>query len=294
VAVPRPPHQPAELRTAEPFLGWWAVDQGLLTPDQLRSSAWRTVFRGVYVHRDVPLTHEVRAAAACVLLPYAVVSGRSAAVLWGVDLADADADVEVTVPPRSHPIRVPHLHVRRAALPPGHRTYRRGVPVTSREATALRLAGLLSGDEGVVAVDQMVHAGRADLGAVRVLAALARGRGAARARTACALADGLAQSPQETRVRLLLHRSELPRPMAQHRVVDDRGHFVAIVDFGWPDQRVALEYDGLWHAEPGQFAKDRARLNRLTAAGWTVVFVTAADLRHTELLFARIAAALAR
>src|SRR5687768_12902988 len=90
LAVSRTPHQPAELLTEEPFLGWWAVDEGLLTPDQLRSSAWRRPFRGVYVHRDVALTHEVRAKAACVLLPFAVVSGRSAAVLWGVDLAGAD------------------------------------------------------------------------------------------------------------------------------------------------------------------------------------------------------------
>lgn len=292
--MPRTPHQPAELLTAEPFLGWWAVEEGLLTPDQLRSSAWRRVFRGVYVHRDNALTHEVRARAACVLLPFAVVSGRSAAVLWGVDLAGADDDVEVTVPPGSHPTRVPGLRVRRAVIPPGHRTYRRSIPVTSPEATAVRLAGLLPGDAAVVAVDQMVDAGQAELAAVRTLAAVTRGRGAARARMACALADGLAQSPQETRVRLLLHRSDLPMPTAQYRVVDDRGRFVAFVDFGWPEQRIALEYDGLWHAEPGQFAEDRRRLNRLREAGWTVVFVTAEDMRDPATLLRRIAAALGR
>ena len=108
------------------------------------------------------------------------------------------------------------------------------------------------------------------------------------------MADGLAQSPQETRVRLLLHRSDLPEPTAQYRVADDRGRFVAIVDFAWPELKIALEYDGRWHAEPGQFAKDRARLNRLTAAGWRVVFVTAEDMRHPILLVRRIAAALAR
>lgn len=291
--VPRTPSQPAELLTAEPFLGWWAVDEGLLTPDQLRSSAWRKAFRGVYVHRDIALSHEVRAKAACVLLPFAVVSGRSAAVLWGVDLAGADDDVEVTVPPGSHPTRVSGLCVRRAVLPAGHRTYRRGIPLTSPEATAVRLAGLLPGDAAVIAVDQMVDTGYADLGRIRALAAAARGRGAARARAACALADGLAQSPQETRVRLILHRSDLPTPTAQYRVVDHRGGFVAFVDFAWPEQKLALEYDGRWHAEPGQFAKDRARLNRLTAAGWRVVFVTAEDMRDPIRLITRIAAALA-
>lgn len=292
--MPRVPAQPRELLTAEPFLGWWAVDEGLLTPDQLRSSAWRRVFRGVYVHRDVDVTHAVRAHAACVLLPFAVVSGASAAVLWGVDLATGDDDVEVTVPPGAHPARVPGLRVRRAALKKGDRTWRRGVPLTSPEVTAVRLAGLLPGDEAVVAVDRMVDTGHADLGRVRALAAAARGRGCARAREVCALADGLAQSPPETRVRLLLHRSDLPRPVAQYRVVDGDGRFVARVDFGWPEVKVALEYDGRWHAEPGQFARDRRRLNRLTAAGWRVIFVTAEDMRDPARLVERVGAALAR
>ena len=117
--MPRSPHQPAELLSVVPFLGWWAVDEGLLTPDQLRSGAWRRVFRGVYVHRDVADSHELRARAACVLLPRAVVSGCSAAVLWGVELAGIHDDVEVTVPAGFHAVRVPGLRVRRAALPGG-------------------------------------------------------------------------------------------------------------------------------------------------------------------------------
>jgi very-short-patch-repair endonuclease len=68
---------------------------------------------------------------------------------------------------------------------------------------------------------------------------------------------------------------------------------VARVDFAWPERRVAVEYDGAWHAEPGRFARDRQRLNRLQAAGWRVVFVTAADLYRPDELLARIAAALA-
>jgi very-short-patch-repair endonuclease len=108
----------------------------------------------------------------------------------------------------------------------------------------------------------------------------------------CALADGLAASPQETRLRLLIGASGLPAPVAQFRVVDARG-FVARVDFAWPDRKVAVEYDGLWHAEDKQFAKDRRRLNKLRTAGWTVVFVTAADLLRPEELIAQIEAALA-
>jgi len=121
------------------------------------------------------------------------------------------------------------------------------------------------------------------------MAGAAIGPGCRRARAACALADGLAESPQETRLRLVIGRSGLPTPVAQLRV-QESGRLVARVDFGWPELKVALEYDGLWHAEPGQFARDRQRLNRLTAAGWRVLFVTAADLREPGRLIARIGA----
>lgn len=80
--------------------------------------------------------------------------------------------------------------------------------------------------------------------------------------------------------------------MAQYGVRSG-GIFMARVDFAWPEQRVAVEYEGLWHGEPQQVAKDRRRLNRLTAAGWTVVFVTAADLHRPDLLLARLRALLA-
>lgn len=155
----------------------------------------------------------------------------------------------------------------------------------------MRLAAVLPGVDAVVAVDRMIATGSVSLGTVRDLAARGRGPGSARARRVCTLADGLAESPQETRLRLLLRASGLPAPVAQYRVHDDRG-FVARVDFAWPDHKLAVEYDGLWHAEAGQFAKDRRRLNRLQAAGWRVVFVTAADLARPVELVQRIAAAL--
>jgi very-short-patch-repair endonuclease len=264
-----------------------------VTPDQLRDSPWRRLYRDVYVHRDVPVTHELRVlAVASLLVPEAVVTGCSAAVLWGVDLAGPEDDVELTLPPTAHPRRVAGVRVRRAVLPPGEVLRRRGVLATTPEATAVRVAAALPHDEAVVAVDRLVAARTVDLAPIRTLAAAQSGPGAGRARRVCALADGRAESPQETRLRLLMLRGGLPLPVAQYVVRCD-GVFVARVDFAWPDLKVAVEYDGLWHAAEGQFARDRQRLNRLHAAGWRVVFVTAADLHHPEQLIARIAAALA-
>ncbi|MGY5882916.1 hypothetical protein [Modestobacter lacusdianchii] len=267
---------------------------GLLSRRQLDSSAWHRLFRDVYACADLPVTHELRAvAAASVLVPGAVVTGASAAVLWRVDAAGPEDDVELTVPPGSRVCAVTGVRVRRALLQPATVTRRRGVPVTTPERTAVSLGADRPLDEAVVLIDQLAAAGLVDVGGVRTLAAATTGRGCRRARAAAALADGLAGSPQETRLRLLLHRAELPPPVAQHSVYDGRV-FVARVDFAWPERRLALEYDGLWHAEPGQFATDRRRLNRLLAAGWRVLFVTAADLHRPEQLIARITAELAR
>jgi hypothetical protein len=281
---------PPQLRR-EAFLGSDAMRRGLLTARQLDGPSWRRLFHGVYVHRDVEVTHELRARGAVLLLPAAVVTGLSAAVLWGIDLAGPSDDVELTVPPTDHPHRVKGLRVRRATLPDASRWRRSDVPVTTAAATAVRVAGLLPLDDAVVAVDQLVETGVVDLEPIRRLAAATSGAGSARARAACALADGLAGSPQETRLRLLIGRSGLPMPVAQYRV-QLNGRSLARVDFAWPDKKVALEYDGLWHAETGQFAKDRQRLNRLREAGWQVVFVLARDLHHPDELIARIAAAL--
>lgn len=287
--MPSAPVVPEQLRRGV-FRGSTALARGLLTPNQLRGPAWRRLFEDVYIHVDRPVSHALRArAAAAMAVPGSVVTGRSAAVLWGVALVGVDDDVELTVPPWWHPRRVPGIRVRRADLPAEHVQRRHDVPVTIPAATVLRVAASIPGDEAVLAVDRIVASGVVDLASVRALAAAARGRGSARARRVCQLADGLAESPQESRLRLLIGRSSLPPPVAQFSVVHE-GRFVARVDFAWPGARVAVEYDGMWHAEAGQFARDRRRLNRLHEAGWRVFFVTAADLHDPQRLIARLLA----
>lgn len=288
--MPPAPTIPSQL-TSDVFRGSAVLEAGVLTRKQLRGATWRRLFHDVYVHRDVPVTHELRARAAIALLPKAVVTGRSAAVLWDVELAGPEDDVEVTLAPETPMVRIAGLRTRRAALDAAHVWYRRGLPTTSPEATSARLAADLAEDAAVAAVDQLIQTRAVDLVGIRRYAEGLRGPGAARARRVASLADGLAGSPQETRLRLLFGRSHLPTPVAQFTIRDANG--VLRVDFAWPEHKVAVEYDGLWHAENGQFAKDRHRLNRLRAAGWQVVFVTAAMLYEPDRLIAMIAAALA-
>jgi very-short-patch-repair endonuclease len=95
------------------------------------------------------------------------------------------------------------------------------------------------------------------------------------------LVDAGAESPQETRLRLLLIRSGLPRPVTQIPVHNDLGRVVRRIDMGWPDVMVGVEYDGEQHfTNPDDYAADIERLEFLAARGWLIVRVSATQLRY--------------
>lgn len=50
----------------------------------------------------------------------------------------------------------------------------------------------------------------------------------------------------------------------------------------YPDCKVGFEYQGAYHASPEQMRKDAARFNELQHNGWTIIMVTADDLRTEE------------
>ena len=50
----------------------------------------------------------------------------------------------------------------------------------------------------------------------------------------------------------------------------------------YPDCKVGFEYQGAYHASPEQMRKDAARFNELQHNGWTIIMVTANDLRTEE------------
>jgi very-short-patch-repair endonuclease len=93
------------------------------------------------------------------------------------------------------------------------------------------------------------------------------------------LADGRAESPQESRLRVRLCLAGLTVPEVQYPIFGRDG-FVARVDLAWPQLKIAIEYDGLIHVGSArQMHRDRRRLNRLAAEGWIVLHVTAERLR---------------
>ncbi|WP_017609502.1 hypothetical protein [Nocardiopsis xinjiangensis] len=78
------------------------------------------------------------------------------------------------------------------------------------------------------------------------------------------LADGRAESPLETRVRLACTDAGFPPTGLQHRFVDGSGRLIAVADLWWEDLRLLGEADGLGpHSRPEMLARDRTRQNAL-------------------------------
>ena len=83
----------------------------------------------------------------------------------------------------------------------------------------------------------------------------------------------------ETRLRLLITLSGLPKPELQKPLYDSDGFFIARPDLYYPQHRLAIEYDGATHRY--SLAADNRRQNRLLEAGHRLLRFTATDLLHT-------------
>jgi hypothetical protein len=213
------------------------VASGLLTPAQLRSSAWRRLFYDVYVDSRVVETHLLRCQALSLRLPAdAVISGRSAAQIWGACMGEADDPIEVLCPRR---LTAEGVRATRGSLAQAERAVWYGVPVPIVAHTAWELARTLPLPDAVCWVDALANA--RNLGTDRLVghARVHIGeRGSPSAMTALPLCDGRSESPPESRLRLELTRARLPKPVPQW-IVTWRGSFVARVDLAWPQWRFA-------------------------------------------------------
>ncbi|MEU8300214.1 DUF559 domain-containing protein [Micromonospora sp. NPDC048909] len=279
--MPVPPHRP-DLLHGRVFRGSEVVTRGLLTRTELRSKAWRPLFRDVYADSRLTISHRTRCLAAVrwVLPSSAAIAGRSAAALYGVGSVGFAEPLDVLVPAGQRFGPVAGLAVHATEVSETDVRLRAGIPLTTPRRTCWDLAQWLPVEEAVALVDGI--AGQRLVQTDQLLDD-ARGRvglrGWRRMLRVAELADPGAESPPESRLRVRLVLAGLPRPVSQF-VLEHEGRFVARLDLAWPQHRVAIEYDGLWHHDPEQFHRDRRRLNRLVGEGWTVLHVTAKRFRE--------------
>ncbi|SDF23563.1 Protein of unknown function [Blastococcus aurantiacus] len=276
------------------FIGAHAVSEGVLTRHQLQNGPYLRVLHGVYADPSLARDHGLRCRAAALLMPAsAVLAGRSAATLMGVPAPGYGDPVTVVVPPGTKWRGPGGVRVHTADVPTSDVLIdEEGIRHTCPRRTAWDVAALEPIGTAVGVLDAMVRMRLLDVGTLQQMqerpVAAWRSR---RARRAFGLVDGRSESPPESWVRVACALGGLPAPVLQYEVVED-GAWLARVDLAWPEQRLIVEYDGEHHFEGLQIVKDDARLAALVAAGWRVIRLSAADLRHMDDVVSRIATAL--
>jgi very-short-patch-repair endonuclease len=267
--------------------------EGVLTRGQLRARSYRRLVQGVYADPGLVFDHRLTCRAVALLLPRGTaIAGHSAAAWYGAPFAGTTDPVTVVCPDDVRWSGPRGVRVHRTALDPAEVHVLDDVPVTSVLRTAWDVGVLEPLPVAVAALDAMVRSGHLSTADLEGLAAQGAGRWrVTRFRRAVSLVDPRAESAPESRVRVALVLAGLA-PQPQYEIFDG-GRFLARADFAWPEARLVLEYEGAHHFEGSQLVRDDARIERLVAAGWRVLRISAADLRDLDRVVASVEQALA-
>ena len=267
-----------------PFMGTEALAAGAVTRRTL-ASRHQMIYRNVYMLKGQELTAAARAEAAWLWARRdATVAGLSAAALHGSKWIDAKLPAELI---RSVPADAEGIVVRRDRLHADEACFVQGIRMTTPARTGFDIGRRETVTTAVIRLDALANA--TDLQPVDLDALIARHRGArglGGLREALALMDGGAESPPETRTRLLLIAARFPRPRTQLVICDPFGFFIGRIDMGWPEWKVGVEYDGPQHwASPADHARTIERIADLEAQGWVIVRASRDILRYRRVAF---------
>lgn len=287
------PRRSAVIDLPPVFVGAAAVQERLLTAAQLRGPAVRQVLQGVYRPVWIDPTHELKCAAAALILPdVARVTGRSASTVHGLALASPTDDVEVVVPFGGRVPRIRGVMVRQSMSPGPPGPVIDGIALAHPLRVGFDLAARRPLARATAYLDAAARAGQIDLDALRAWVATCHDNNVTDVRAALAEADPRAESLPESEVRVILRRAGYD--VVVQYVIRDAGRFIMRADLALPELRIAILYDGAWHALRTQLERDRAQQRALQQAGWMAVHVTGSLLRSPTDLVAAVGAAVAR
>lgn len=272
---------------SQPFTREQARAAGITDAKLRGRTAYRRLFRGVYVGARVELTFGVWLRAALLASPPGSVVSHVTALRWyGYQLGEwwpLHVSSRTTTHSRQKQLMT---HRRRDVI---RARLLRGVPVTEPNRTLIDLAYDVTVPELIEAIEWMLLRGYTTLSHLTTHALDHHLRGVRRVRQVIGFVREGSESPMETRVRLMIRFAHLPEPAPNVVLRDDRGHFLARGDLVYARWKVLVEYDG-WHHErdAGQRQRDIGRRERLEAAGWRVIVVTAADLKAPRMIVHRV------
>jgi hypothetical protein len=244
----------------------------------------RPLVRGTYVAAHVVDSLELRASALQLVVPEAaVVTDRTAAWLHGVDILPRSATHEA--PPVQMFSRT-GSRLRRPGVASGLRslldsdvTTVAGVVVTTPLRTALDLGRLLGRFDALAALDGFLRLCVSHDCLLLSVERFKGERGVVQLRMLVTLADGRAESPAESVLRLQWYDAGLPRPELQWWEYDDDGVALYRLDLALPDCRYGAEYNGeKFHTEEDR-PRDEARREWMsTRRSWVIDVFTKEDI----------------
>lgn len=276
------------------FRGSAARAAGYVTEAELRGPRFRRLFQDVYAPAHLPVTHELRCRGAALIVPkQAVLTGRSAATVLGVELAKPYDPVEFVVPEQYRFGPIQGIHVRRTAIRTTESRPWNGIRIARPWRAALDLILRLSPRTyswvrrlriAVPDVDAFIRAGLVTPQRLRCTLRGRRNRGIRLARAALSMIDPRAESLPESELRVVLKSGGF-EPIPQYPIMKN-GREVARLDLVLPETKTAIEYDGKWHRKRKQVRLDKARRKKLMGEGWYFVIVTAEKLAgdYTKIL----------
>lgn len=251
------------------------------------------IYPGVWAPRGVDLTAVHRAKAAWLWSRRrAVPAGLSASAMLGAQWIGPELSAELIHTNRRPP---PQIVVHSDDLAPGDTQPIDGMAVTTPARTAFDIGRRLRLEAGVQRIDALMHATDLKVVDVEAVARQHPGvRGLRQLRQTLDLVDGGSESPYESLTRLLLVQAGFPRPQTQIRVLGQYGLVFAIIDMGWEEWRVGVDFEGAQHwTDPKRRNWDVERYAVLPELGWIDVRLTSGMLHNNPRRFLdRVGAAL--
>lgn len=276
--------------TFQPFTTEMAKDMGISTR-QLRGRRFRRVMHGVFIDHRVPDSLPVRTRSALLVSPGGgTASHLTAACLWA---ANAQRTGHIHLSYRQFGSSTRHeIKIHRFTYPLDTSS-RHGIQVTSPGMTFMHLAVVLDLVQLTAFGDMLVKRKVITPDELIGYALAWSHHGAHLGSLAASYVRGRVDSVPESNLRMLLVLAGLPEPTVNFPILRPNGEERYRLDLAYPEIMLAIEYDGRWHDDPEQAAKDEVRRSWLRRQGWTVIVVKASDLyENANLTVERIAAEL--
>ncbi len=273
----------------------YGIGQGPLAA-MVKEGSLRHPARGLYAVKELideepEAWHRHLCVGGCLLYPDAVLTGVSAVLAHGLPVWNTALARPNLLRPVDRAVGVRAFRIR-----PGRGTSEEtslGPAVPVQEALVQHAVdnGMA---QGVVSADSALHRELLTMEELsRQVLAVASWPHAARAKSMLSFVDGRSESVGESRSRVALTVAGI-EVVPQVTITDERGEFVARVDFVVAGTKIVIEFDGKVKYESGEpdvLWREKKREDQLRRLGYIVVRITWADLERPGAVVARVRAA---